>query len=63
MASDTGHRFWQGSVNIPLALSKQEVSVDGKMSDVMLALPFLGPGYELYKQHLKDAGREDLLGR
>lgn len=63
MAADTGHRFWQGAVNIPMALSKQEVKVDGKMSDVMLVLPYLGAGYDMYKQFLKDEGREELIGR
>jgi hypothetical protein len=63
MASDTGHRFWQGAVNIPMALSKQQVKVDGKMSDVMSILPFMSPGFAMYKQCLKDEGREDLIGQ
>lgn len=63
MSADTGNRFWQGAVNLPMALAKKEVALDGKMSDVMACLPYLGPGYELYKQYLHDQGREDLIGR
>jgi hypothetical protein len=63
MTADTGHRFWQGAVNIPMALAKKDVAAVGKMSDVMKVLPFLNPGFDLYKQYLRDQNREDLLGR
>jgi hypothetical protein len=62
MDADVGHRFWQGAVNIPMALSKQQVKVEGKMSDVMSILPFLGPGFEMYKGFLHAEGRDDLIG-
>jgi hypothetical protein len=62
MDADVGHRFWQGAVNMPLALSKRQVTVEGKMSDVMSILPFLGPGFEMYKAFLHAEGRDDLVG-
>jgi hypothetical protein len=63
MDADTGHRFWQGAVNIPLALSRQQVKVEGKMSDVMSILPYLNAGFEKYKQFLREEQREELIGR
>jgi hypothetical protein len=63
MSADTGHRFWQGAVNIPMALSKQEVTVEGKMSDVMSILPYLSKGFEKYKQVLEEENRTELIGR
>jgi hypothetical protein len=63
MSADTGHRFWQGAVNIPIALSTQQVKVEGKMSDVMSILPFLSKGFEMYTQVLRDEDRAELIGR
>lgn len=63
MSGDTGHRFWQGAVNIPVALSSQQVKVEGKMSDVMSILPFLSRGFEKYKRFLVDEDRAELVGR
>ena len=62
MDADVGHRFWQGAVNMPVALSRGQVTVGGKMSDVMSILPFLGRGFEMYKAFLHAEGRDDLIG-
>jgi len=33
MSTDDGHRFWLGELNIPMALARRKVRVDGRRSD------------------------------
>jgi putative sterol carrier protein len=61
LSADTGHRFWLGAVNLPMALARGQVKAEGKMSEVMKVLPFLKPAYDIYRAHLVAAGRDDLL--
>lgn len=61
LSADTGHRFWLGSLNLPMAMARKQVQTDGKMSAVMKVLPFLKPAYGIYRDHCTAQGREDLL--
>ena len=61
MASDDGHKFWLGKLNIPVALARKKVVVQGAVTKLMGLLPALSPGFAKYKQHLADIGRQDLL--
>lgn len=61
LRADIGHRFWLGALNLPMALARREVRLEGKMSEVMKILPFLKPAYGIYRAHLVASGREDLL--
>jgi hypothetical protein len=61
LTADTGHHFWLGAVNIPMALARGQIKADGKMSAIMKLLPILKPGYAIYRDHLVREGREDLL--
>lgn len=58
MTSDDGHLFWLGQLNLPIALAKRKVKVDGGVTKLMGLIPALQPAYGLYRQHLADAGRE-----
>lgn len=60
MAADMGNRFWLGSVNMPMALSRGQIKSEGQMSDIMKLLPMLKPAFVLYKQILVDEGRPEL---
>jgi hypothetical protein len=60
MAADMGNRFWLGAVNLPMALSRGQITSEGKMSEIMKLLPMLKPAFALYKQMLADEGRPEL---
>ena len=61
LSADMGNRFWLGAVNMPMALARREIQLEGKMSEVMKVLPFLKPAFAIYRSHVVASGREDLL--
>ncbi|HYH50244.1 MAG TPA: SCP2 sterol-binding domain-containing protein [Acidimicrobiia bacterium] len=61
MSADTGHTFWKGELNFPVAMMKGKAKVKGPSDVVMKLLPAVLPGQGLYPDVLKAHGREDLL--
>jgi hypothetical protein len=61
LAADMGHHFWLGAVNLPMALARGQIKAEGKMSEIMKVLPFLKPGFQIYRDHLVREGRAELL--
>lgn len=61
MSADDAHKFWLGDLNVPLALAKRKVKVDGNLAKMMGLLPALGPAYARYAEYLKVHGRDDLV--
>ncbi|HEV7685615.1 MAG TPA: SCP2 sterol-binding domain-containing protein, partial [Acidimicrobiia bacterium] len=61
MSSDTAHTFWKGELNFPVAMMKGKAKIKGPSDKAMKLLPALEPGFELYRQILKERGREDLV--
>lgn len=61
MSADDGHKFWLGKLNLPVALAKRKVRVEGPVTKVMGIVPALQPAHELYRSYLVEAGKEDLL--
>lgn len=61
MDTDTANRFWQGKVNMTLAMAKGQVKAEGAVMKVLKLVPNTKFLYPIYIQDLKDAGREDLL--
>jgi hypothetical protein len=61
MDTDTANRFWQGKVNMTLAMAKGQVKAEGAIMKVLKLVPNTKFLYPMYIQDLKDAGREDLL--
>lgn len=61
MTADTGNAYWQGKVNLPLAMAKKKIKVDGNVGS-LLKLASLGKKlYACYIERLQSDGREDLL--
>ena len=61
MTADTGNAYWQGKVNLPLAMAKKGIRVEGNVASLLKLAPMgkkLLPGYI---QRLKDDGRDDML--
>jgi putative sterol carrier protein len=61
MSADTAHTFWKGELNFPVAMMKGKAKIKGPSDKAMTLLPALQPGFELYRQILKEHGREDAL--
>jgi hypothetical protein len=61
MDTDTANKFWQGKVNMTLAMAKGQVKAEGAIMKVLKLVPNTKSLFPIYIQDLKDAGREDLL--
>lgn len=61
MCADDGHKFWLGGLNIPIALAKRKVKIDGPISKLLGMLPAIQPAYAKYKSYLSDHGHANLL--
>lgn len=61
MSTDDGHKFWLGELNIPMALARRKVRVDGPIGKLLKLLPALQPAFAMYRTFLKERGLEDKL--
>jgi putative sterol carrier protein len=61
MSSDNANRFWQGKLNLTLAMAQRKVKLEGKRTTALGLLPLTGPIFDTYKAILTEAGRTDLL--
>jgi putative sterol carrier protein len=61
MTADTGNGYWQGKVNLPLAMAKKKIRVEGNVASLLKLAPLGKKLYPSYIQRLKDDGRDDLI--
>ncbi|OBC11970.1 sterol carrier protein [Mycobacterium sp. 852013-50091_SCH5140682] len=61
MTADTGNAYWQGKVNLPLAMAKKKIKVDGNVASLLKLAPLGKKLYPPYIERLKADGRDDLL--
>ncbi|BBX62388.1 hypothetical protein MSAS_15620 [Mycobacterium saskatchewanense] len=61
MTADTGNAYWQGKVNLPLAMAKKKIKVDGNVASLLKLAPLGKRLYSPYIERLKADGRDDLL--
>lgn len=61
MTADTGNAYWQGKVNLPLAMAKSKIKVEGNVASLLKLAPLGKKLYPKYVETLKADGREDLL--
>lgn len=61
MTADTGNAYWQGKVNLPLAMAKKKIRVEGNVASLLKLAPLGKKLYPSYIQRLQDDGRADLL--
>ena len=61
MSADDGHRFWLGELNIPMALARGKVTVDGPVGKLLKLLPAMPPAFAMYRTFLQDTGHADKL--
>ncbi|WP_216828514.1 hypothetical protein [Alkalihalobacterium elongatum] len=62
MNADIGHKFWSGKVELSQALARQQMTAHGPLSKSLKVVPHLQGWFPLYKEHLIEVGREDLVG-
>jgi hypothetical protein len=55
------NQFWQGKLNLIMAMTKGQVKSTGAVTKMLKLLPKIGPIYKMYAESLKEAGREDLI--
>lgn len=61
MTADDGHKFWLGDLNIPMAMARRKVKVDGPVGKLMGLLPAMQPAFGKYKTYLDERGLTDKL--
>lgn len=61
MKTETANAYWQGKVNLPIAMAKGRISADGNVADLLKLAPLGSKLYPLYTDQLKEDGRTDLL--
>jgi putative sterol carrier protein len=61
MTADTGNAYWQGKVNLPIAMAKKKIKVDGNVASLLKLAPLGKKLYPVYIERLKNDGRDDLV--
>jgi putative sterol carrier protein len=61
MSCATANTFWQGKLNLPIAMSKGQIKADGNVMSLIKLAPLTKKMYPVYTQNLETAGRHDLL--
>jgi len=61
MKADTGNRYWQGKVNLPLAMAKGQIKVSGNIAGLIKLGPLGKKLFPLYVNALRCDGRDDLV--
>lgn len=61
MTAETGNAYWQGKVNLPLAMAKGKIKVDGNVANLLKLAPLSKQLFPAYIDALKSHGRNDLL--
>lgn len=60
-SADTGNAYWQGKVNLPIAMARGTIKVEGNVAGLLKLAPFGKKLYPRYVGALKRDGRDDLL--
>ena len=61
MTAETGNAYWQGKVNLPLAMAKKKITVEGNVASLLKLAPLGKKLYPTYIARLQDDGRTDLI--
>lgn len=61
MSAETGNAYWQGKVNLPLAMARGKVKVTGEIGALLKLAPLSKKLIPAYVERLEADGRRDLL--
>jgi putative sterol carrier protein len=56
MSADDGHKFWLGDLNVPMALARRKVKVEGPVGKLLKLLPAITPAFERYQTYATAKG-------
>ena len=59
--STTANTYWQGKVNLPMAMARKKVTVDGSLGKLMSLAPLSKKLFPAYVAALEADGRQDLI--
>jgi putative sterol carrier protein len=60
-SADTGNAYWQGKVNLPIAMARGRIKVEGNVASLLKLAPLGKKLYPQYVSALKRDGRDDLI--
>jgi putative sterol carrier protein len=61
MSTETSNAYWQGKVNLPFAMARGKVKIEGNVAKLLALSPLGKKLFPNYVASLKADGREDLL--
>lgn len=61
MSAEMGNAYWQGKVNLPLAMARGKVKVTGEIGSLLKLAPLSKKLIPAYVARLEADGRQDLL--
>jgi hypothetical protein len=61
MKGETANAYWQGKVNLPFAMARGRISVEGNVASLLKLAPLGKKLYPVYIDRLKHDDRADLL--
>ncbi|WAL67718.1 SCP2 sterol-binding domain-containing protein [Amycolatopsis cynarae] len=61
MSAETGNAYWQGKVNLPLAMAKGKIRVEGNVASLLKLAPLSKRFFPVYVETLRADGRDDLV--
>lgn len=61
MTADDGHKFWMGDLNIPMAMARRKVKIEGSVGTLLKMLPAMQPAFKMYPAYLTEQGMADKL--
>ena len=54
-------RYFQGKVNVPIAIAKGDIKTKGKIAKSLKLIPITRPVYKMFRQWLGDNGYDHLI--
>lgn len=61
MTAELGSAYWQGKVNLPIAMARGKIKVDGNVASLLKLAPLGKKLFPKYVETLKTEGRDDLV--
>lgn len=61
MSTDTANQYWQGKVNLPMAMARNKITVEGGVGKLLALAPLSKQLFPAYVEHLRADGRDDLV--
>lgn len=61
MKGELANAYWQGKVNMPIAMARGKITVEGNVASLLKLAPVMKKLFPVYIENLRSAGRADLL--